>query len=161
MAAPFVSLLTDFGTADPWVAICKGVILSIVPDARLLDIRSRHPGVQRPRRSVRARVGAAGSCPSGCISPSSIRASERHAGRSAIRVARGDVLVGPDNGLLMPGADALGGVVAGAELVNPVFRRGRRITHVPRPGHLRARSRAPRGRGTASTRSGRLSRQTA
>ena len=38
MAGPLVSLLTDFGSADPWVAICKGVILSIVPDARLHDI---------------------------------------------------------------------------------------------------------------------------
>src|SRR3954454_17503543 len=36
--APLISLLTDFGTRDPWVAICKGVILSIAPDVRILDI---------------------------------------------------------------------------------------------------------------------------
>lgn len=35
---PCVALLTDFGTADPYVGIVKGVILSINPDARIVDI---------------------------------------------------------------------------------------------------------------------------
>ncbi len=33
-----ISILTDFGLADPYVAMMKGVILSINPDARLVDI---------------------------------------------------------------------------------------------------------------------------
>jgi S-adenosylmethionine hydrolase len=36
----------------------------------------------------------------------------------AIQAARGDLLVGPDNGLLMPVADALGGPIAARELTN-------------------------------------------
>ena len=36
----------------------------------------------------------------------------------ALKVARGDVLIGPDNGLLMPAADALGGVVEARALEN-------------------------------------------
>jgi hypothetical protein len=33
-----ITLLTDFGLSDPYVAMMKGVILSINPDARLIDI---------------------------------------------------------------------------------------------------------------------------
>jgi S-adenosylmethionine hydrolase len=36
----------------------------------------------------------------------------------AIRTGRGDVLIGPDNGLLPPAADALGGAVEARELTN-------------------------------------------
>ncbi len=35
---PLVTLLTDFGTTDGYVGTMKGVILSIVPNARLIDI---------------------------------------------------------------------------------------------------------------------------
>jgi len=35
---PLVTLTTDFGTADGYVGTMKGVILSIAPDARLVDI---------------------------------------------------------------------------------------------------------------------------
>ncbi len=45
--------------------------------------------------------------------------------RRAVAVAsmRGDVLVGPDNGLLPPAADALGGAVDAFELTNPRHQR--------------------------------------
>ena len=35
---PCIALLTDFGTRDPYVGIMKGVILSIAPDVRIVDI---------------------------------------------------------------------------------------------------------------------------
>ena len=35
---PLITLLTDFGTKDPFVGIMKGVILSICPEARLVDL---------------------------------------------------------------------------------------------------------------------------
>jgi S-adenosylmethionine hydrolase len=35
---PIITLLTDFGTRDAYVASMKGVILSIAPDARIIDI---------------------------------------------------------------------------------------------------------------------------
>ena len=40
----------------------------------------------------------------------------------AVRAGRGDVLVGPDNGILLPAADRLGGVVAARELTDPAYR---------------------------------------
>lgn len=35
---PLITLTTDFGTADSYVGTMKGVILGIVPDARLVDL---------------------------------------------------------------------------------------------------------------------------
>ncbi|GAB4471043.1 MAG: hypothetical protein Kow00124_07780 [Anaerolineae bacterium] len=37
-AQPIITLLTDFGDHDGYVGVMKGVILSITPDARLVDI---------------------------------------------------------------------------------------------------------------------------
>lgn len=36
--APLITLTTDFGTSDPYVAVMKGVILGISPRASILDI---------------------------------------------------------------------------------------------------------------------------
>ncbi|HYJ46468.1 MAG TPA: SAM-dependent chlorinase/fluorinase, partial [Pyrinomonadaceae bacterium] len=38
-----ITLLTDFGTADYFVGAMKGVILSINPDARIVDITHEVP----------------------------------------------------------------------------------------------------------------------
>ena len=38
MAANVITLLSDFGLRDGYVASMKGVILGIAPDARLVDI---------------------------------------------------------------------------------------------------------------------------
>jgi S-adenosylmethionine hydrolase len=43
MPAPLITLTTDFGPAAPYVAAMKGVILSIHPDARLLDLSHSLP----------------------------------------------------------------------------------------------------------------------
>jgi S-adenosyl-L-methionine hydrolase (adenosine-forming) len=43
MAAPILTLTTDFGTSSPFVAAMKGVILGINPDARLVDLSHAIP----------------------------------------------------------------------------------------------------------------------
>ena len=40
---PCIALLTDFGTADPYVGIMKGVILSINPVAKIVDVTHEIP----------------------------------------------------------------------------------------------------------------------
>src|SRR4026208_12999 len=63
----------------------------------------------------------------------------------ALKVARGDVLIGPDNGLLMDAADALGGVGGAGGLGNRALVLGRisssfhgRDIFAPMAGHLAA-----------------------
>ncbi|MCI0370300.1 MAG: SAM-dependent chlorinase/fluorinase [candidate division NC10 bacterium] len=40
---PIITLLTDFGTADAFVGVMKGVILGIAPQARLVDLTHEVP----------------------------------------------------------------------------------------------------------------------
>jgi len=42
--ATIITLCTDFGTTDGYVAAMKGIILSIAPEARLVDITHNVPG---------------------------------------------------------------------------------------------------------------------
>ncbi|MEM2927170.1 MAG: SAM-dependent chlorinase/fluorinase, partial [Candidatus Bathyarchaeia archaeon] len=40
---PIITLLTDFGNKDPYVACMKGVILSICPEASIVDLSHEVP----------------------------------------------------------------------------------------------------------------------
>jgi S-adenosylmethionine hydrolase len=110
MSGPLISLLTDFGARDPSAAILHGVILSIAPDARVVDIS----------HEVRKFAIRDGALLLWCALPylpvgAHVAVIDPGVGTErrpiALRVARGDVLVGPDNGLLMAGAERLGGIV--------------------------------------------------
>jgi hypothetical protein len=59
MTAPFITLTTDFGEADSYVAAMKGVILSINPAARLMDLGHQLP----PQDVVHAAFFLAGAVP--------------------------------------------------------------------------------------------------
>lgn len=43
MPRPIITLLTDFGVADAYVGVMKGVILSINPNAALVDLSHEAP----------------------------------------------------------------------------------------------------------------------
>ena len=59
----------------------------------------------------------------------------------ALEVARGDLLVGPDNGLLMPAADRLGGIVAAHVLENRALWRDESASHASTAATSSRRSR--------------------
>jgi S-adenosylmethionine hydrolase len=121
MHGPLVSLLTDFGLRDPSAAIVHGVILGIAPDARIVDI-------SHEVRKYRIRDGALLLWCALPYLPVGIHVAVVDPGVGtqrrpiAVRVARGDVLVGPDNGLLMMAAEPLGGATQAVELVEPLYR---------------------------------------
>jgi len=105
---PFISFLTDFGP-DSAAAICRGVMLSIARDAQIVDI-------SHSVRKYAIRDGAfllSASLPwmpvgvhVGVVDPG-VGTARRPIG---ILTGRGDVLIGPDNGLLFPAAQQLGGI---------------------------------------------------
>lgn len=115
MTAPFISFLTDFGDTAP--ATCRGVIWSILPEARINDLThgSRQFGI---------RDGAFLLWSSVPYQPIGVHLAVVDPGVGterrgiALRTARGDHLVGPDNGLLMPAAERLGGITAAHILDN-------------------------------------------
>ncbi len=121
MPGPIISLLTDFGARDPSAAICKGVILAIAPEAQLIDITHEV-------RKFAIRDGAILLWCALPYLPVGVHMAVVDPGVGterlpvALRTARGDTLIGPDNGLLMAAADRLGGVTAAHRLENPLYR---------------------------------------
>src|SRR5215213_10469231 len=121
MRRAFISLLSDFGLRDPSAAIMRGVILRIAPDADVLDI-------SHEVRKYRVRDGALllwcalpylpVGTHVGVVDPGV--GTERRP--IAIQVQRGDVLIGPDNGLLLMAADRLRGATAVFELTERAYR---------------------------------------
>ena len=114
---PFISFMTDFGVGSSAPSVCRGVMLDIAPDARLVDVTHaiRHfalrDGAFLLARSVPYfPVGAHVAV----VDPG-VGTARRPI---ALKVGRGDYLVGPDKGLLVPAARALGGIVAARSLEN-------------------------------------------
>jgi len=139
---PVITFLTDFGPAAP--AVCRGVMFRICPDANIIDINH-----QVPRYSIRD--GAASLVFALPHMPVGIHVAVVDPGVGterlpvALRTARGDVVIGPDNGLLIEAAERLGGIEEARALENrdlmlPVISQsfhGRDI-FAPMAGHLAA-----------------------
>jgi S-adenosyl-L-methionine hydrolase (adenosine-forming) len=120
-APPTVTFLTDYGLQDGFVAVCHGVIAAIAPWARVIDITHLVPP-QDVRRGSAVLAHSVRYMPPGSVHVGVVDPGVGTARRAvAVATARGDVLVGPDNGLLLPAAEALGGVVAAHELTNPAL----------------------------------------
>ena len=101
MARALVTLLTDFGTADGYVAEMKGVLLTGAPDTTLIDIAHDLP----PQDVDAGRLALARywkRFPEGTIHVAVVDPGVG-SGRSALAVeSQRRYLVGPDNGVLSP-----------------------------------------------------------
>jgi hypothetical protein len=112
---PVITFTTDFGPSAP--AVCRAVMFRFCPDVNIIDISH-----QVPRYSIREGAGtlvfALPYMPIGVhvavVDPGV--GTDRLA--LGLRTARGDLLIGPDNGLLIDAADALGGIVEARSLEN-------------------------------------------
>lgn len=116
---PVITFLTDFGP-DGAAATCRGVMLGICPNAQIVDISHsvRKYAIGDAARLLRASLPyMPQGVHVGVVDPG-VGTERRLIG---ILADRGDVLIGPDNGLLTLGADALGGTVAARELTNPAL----------------------------------------
>ena len=110
MAGPLISFLTDFGLESA-PAVCRGVMWSIAPDARILDLTHtvRKFAIRDGAFLLSRMVGYLEVGVHVAVVDPGVGTPRRPV---AIRAERGDLLVGPDNGLLIPAARVLGGVAA-------------------------------------------------
>jgi len=117
----FITLLTDFGTADGYVGEIKGVLLTLAPDAEVVDVTHEIlPQDVDHGRLTLARVWR--RFPSGTVHLVVVDPGVGSS-RAALAIASdGRFLVGPDNGVLSPA------VLAG----------GARAVALPVPAHSSA-----------------------
>jgi S-adenosylmethionine hydrolase len=115
MSRPVVTLLTDYGAHSEFPGICRGVIRRICPDAAVVDITH---GIARHdvRHGALVLRNALPYMPVGvhiAVVDPQVGTERRSV---ALRCADGNVLVGPDNGLLSLAAEAAGGVVEAVDV---------------------------------------------
>jgi S-adenosyl-L-methionine hydrolase (adenosine-forming) len=113
----FVTFLSDFGLQDDFVGTCHGVIKRIAPDAQIVDITH---GIE-PQAVLQGAVVLANTLP---YMPDGVHLAVVDPGVGgtrrglALRDTKGRLYVGPDNGLLVPAAEKLGGISAAWQLTN-------------------------------------------
>lgn len=115
LTSPLISLTTDFSTRSEAVGVMKAVILKICPEARILDV-CHHIERFNLREGAWTLGAAVSYLPKGIhvgvIDPGV--GTERRG--IIIETKRGDFLVGPDNGILIPAAERLEGIVKAVEI---------------------------------------------
>jgi len=100
---PLISLLTDFGLMDPYVAEMKAIILSICPSARIVDI-SHLVEKFNIRMGAFLLASTAPSFPPNTVHLAVVDPGVGSARRPIAVETERSLFVGPDNGLLVPAA---------------------------------------------------------
>jgi S-adenosyl-L-methionine hydrolase (adenosine-forming) len=115
-----ITFLSDFGLQDDFVGTCHGVMKRIAPEAEVIDITHGIP----PQQVLQGALVLCNTLP---YMPVGVHLAVvdpgvgSHRRPLALRTGDGRLLVGPDNGLLMPAADSLEGVAEAHELANPEY----------------------------------------
>jgi S-adenosyl-L-methionine hydrolase (adenosine-forming) len=118
--ARFVTFLSDYGLQDEFVGTCHGVIKRIAPDVQILDLTHGIP----PQNVLHGALVLAKSLE---FVPVGVHLAVVDPGVGTARRplvledGEGRLYVGPDNGLLVPAAEAGGGIAAAHELANPRY----------------------------------------
>lgn len=113
----WISLTTDYGLSDGFVAACHGVIGRVAPAVRVIDVtHAVPPGDVRRGATVLAQTVP--------YLPPAVHVAVVDPGvgtarRGVALSTPNGVLVGPDNGLLVRAAEVLGGIRDAVELTNP------------------------------------------
>jgi S-adenosyl-L-methionine hydrolase (adenosine-forming) len=93
-----ITLLTDFGTADYFVGAMKGVILSLSPASRIVDITHEIPP-QDVEVGAFVLMAVYRDFPAGTIHVAVVDPGVGSARRPLLVVAGGHSFIGPDNGI--------------------------------------------------------------
>jgi len=111
-----ITFLTDFGLEDDFVGTCHGVMKRIAPQVEIIDLTH---GIE-PQSILQGALVLANTVP---YLPEGVHLAVVDPGvgspRRAVALRAGERLfVGPDNGLLIPAADKVGGVGVAHEITN-------------------------------------------
>ncbi len=104
---PVITLLTDFGTADYFVGAVKGAILAVNPEALIVDITHEIPAHDIESAAFTL-LAACSSFPAGTIHVAVVDPGVGSSRRSILIRTRGQLFVGPDNGIFSYVCDSSG-----------------------------------------------------
>ena len=96
--SPLITLLTDFGSGDYFVAAMKGVILGANPNARLVDI-THNISPQDVEAGAFTILAAHTAFPNGTIHLAVVDPGVGSKRRALLMEANGQFFIGPDNGI--------------------------------------------------------------
>ncbi len=96
-----IALITDFGTRDYYVGALKGVILSINPEVRIVDITHEIPPFQ-PISAAYILMGVKDYYPRGTIFLTVVDPKVGTSRKILLISADGKYYIGPDNGVFAP-----------------------------------------------------------
>lgn len=115
----FISFFSDFGLRDEHVGACHGVIASLAPDVRIIDV-NHEIGHGQIRNGALSMLRSIQYLPEGIA----LTVVDPGVGtnRAAIAVETPwGFFVGPDNGVLSPAVAMVGGASRAVQLDNPEF----------------------------------------
>jgi hypothetical protein len=117
---PTIVFMTDFGVLDDAVAICKGVMYSIVPGARIVDLTHQVTPFNIAD-GARFLFDATSYFPAGTVFVAVVDPTVGSARKAVVvKSKRGQFFVLPDNGLITLTADR-DGLEAAREITNPAW----------------------------------------
>jgi S-adenosylmethionine hydrolase len=117
---PAIVFMTDFGTANDAVAICKAVIIGIAPEARILDITHQVTPFQI-EEGARFLAGVSPYYPAGTVFLAVVDPGVGTSRKAVIVKSRkGQYFVLPDNGLVTLVLDR-DGLASAREITNPAW----------------------------------------
>lgn len=112
--------MTDFGTANDAVALCKAVILNIAPDARIMDITHQVTPYQI-EEGARFLAAVSPYYPSGTVFLAVVDPGVGTSRKAVIiKTKKGQYFVLPDNGLITPVLDR-DGLDSAREITNTTW----------------------------------------
>jgi len=141
MSRAFISLTSDFGVQSQGVGVMEGVARAIAPEANVVHLMHGLPAFDIT--AAARTLETISHLPVGshvCVCDPGVGSARK---AIIIEVKRGDFLVGPDNGVLIPASRVLGGIARAYEIknekymrlpVSPIFH-GRDV-FVPAAAHL-------------------------
>jgi hypothetical protein len=116
-----ICFISDYGLADVLVGTCKGVMMGIATGVPIIDMTHTIPGFD-VIRGAEALRHATRYMPEGSVYLAVVDPGDKTKRRAlAAEVRSGAYLVGPDNGILLPAAEALGSIVRAVQLTNPRY----------------------------------------
>jgi S-adenosylmethionine hydrolase len=116
-----ICFISDYGRTGMLVGTCKGVMAGIAPGAPVIDVTHSVPRFDVCRGAETLRH-ATRYMPENAVYLAVVDPGDKTRRRAlAAEVRSGAYLIGPDNGLLLPAAEALGGILQAVRLTNPRY----------------------------------------